>query len=167
MWSKILTFFERNPAQLKIARVLYKYGFRVTEDGNIVCGSIRIPDVQIAEEAGVDRRTVDATVRTVLENEELREIFSNLRPVPYLKGVASPLGLGLIEIVPTDATEVGIINKVTSIISKHGLSVRQSITDDPYFTDQPKLTIITTESVPGEVIEELREIDSVESVIVY
>jgi len=47
------------------------------------------------------------------------------------------------------------------------LSVRQSITDDPYFTAQPKLTIITNEVIPGELIEDLRELPSVESVIVY
>ncbi len=167
MWAKIREFFEGNPAQLKVARILYKYGLRVKENADVVCGDIRIPAVQIAKEADVDRRAVDATAETIYENEELREIFSNLRPVPYLKGVARQLGLGLIEIIPPDATQSGIISEVTEIISKHGLSVRQSITDDPYFAAQPKLTIITNEVVGGKVIEELRELPSVESVIIY
>lgn len=167
MWAKIRDIFEGNPAQLKVARILYKYGLRIKEEGDVVCGDIRIPAVQIAEEAGVDRRAVDATAETIFENEELREIFSNLRPVPYLKSVARQLGLGLIEIIPPDATRSGIISEVTEIISRHGLSVRQSITDDPYFTAQPKLTIITNEVIPGELIEDLRELPSVESVIVY
>lgn len=167
MWAKVRRFFKGNPAQLKVARVLYKYGFRVSENGDILCGDIRIPAVQIAEEAGVDRRAVDATSETILNNREPREIFSNLRPVPFLKGIARPLGLGLIEIIPTDATQAGIISEVTNVISDHGLSVRQSIADDPYFTAQPKLTIITTELIPGEVVEELRELPSVKSVVVY
>ncbi len=167
MWAKIQSIFEGNPAQLKVARVLYKYGLRVREEGDVVCGGIRIPAVQIAKEADVDRRAVDSTAETIFDNEELREIFSNLRPVPYLKGVARQLGLGVIEIIPPDATQSGIISEVTEIISKHGLSVRQSITDDPFFTTQPKLTIITNEAVGGEVIDELRELSSVESVIVY
>ncbi len=167
MWEKIRDFFEESPAQLKIARVLYKYGLRVKEDGDIVCGEIRIPAIQIAEEAGVDRRTVASTAKTILGNGELREIFSNLRPIPFLKGVARPLNLGLIEIIPTDATETGIISEVTDVISENKLSVRQSITDDPYFTAQPRFTIITSEPVPGKVIEELRDLPSIESVIVY
>lgn len=167
MWAKIREFFEGHPAQLKVARILYKYGLRVKKEGDVVCGGIRIPAVQIAGEAGVDRRAVDATAETIFENEELREIFANLRPVPYLKSVARQLGLGLVEIIPPDATQSGIISEVTEIISKHGLSVRQSITDDPYFTAQPKLTIITNEVIGGEVIEELRDLSSVESVIVY
>lgn len=167
MWAKIQDSFKGNPAQLKVARVLYKYGLRVKENGDVVCGEIRIPAVQIAEEAGVDRRAVDATVNTIFENQGLREIFSNLRPVPYLKGVARQLGLGLVEIISTDPTQSGIISEVTDVISKHGLIVRQSITDDPYFASQPKLTIITDEPVGGNVIEELRDLPSVESLIVY
>ena len=167
MWGKIKDFFEGNPAQLKVARVLYKYGLRAHEDEEVVCGGIRVPAVQIAEEAGVDRRAVHSTVRTILENDELRGIFSNLRPVPYLKGVARHLDLGLFEIIPTDATESGIISEVSGVISKHGLSVRQSITDDPYLTAQPRLTVITNNPISGEVVEDLRDLDSVESVIVY
>lgn len=167
MWAQIQKAFMGNPAQLKVARVLFKYGLRAREDGNIVCGDIRIPAVQIAREAGVDRRAVDSTVKTIFGDENLREIFSNLRPVPYLKGVAQQLKLGVIEILPTDATQSGIISEVTKILSEHKLSIRQSIADDPYFTAQPKLTIITGEPVSGRVIEELRELPSIESVIVY
>lgn len=167
IWAKIQDIFSSNPAQLKVARVLYKYGFSVRENGDVVCGNIRVPSVQIAEEAGVDRRAVDSTAKTIFENEDLREIFTNLRPVPYLKGVARQMGLGVIEILPTDATQSGIISEVTDVISSHGVTVRQSITDDPYFTDQPKLTIITEDVVSGDIIEELRELPSVESLIVY
>lgn len=167
MWSKVQNVFSGNPAQLKVARVLYKYGLRVSEDGDVVCGDIRIPAVQIAGEAGVDRRAVDSTAQTIFENEELREIFANLRPIPYLKAVAQQMNLGVIEILPPDATQTGIISDVTRVLSKHGMSIRQSIADDPYFAAQPKLTVITGEPVPGEVIEELRELSTVESVIVY
>lgn len=167
MWGKVQEIFAGNPAQLRVARVLYKYGFRVKENGDIVCGEIRIPAVQIAKEAGVDRRAVSSTVETIFENDEIREIFSNLKPVPYLKAVAQQMNLGVIEILPPDATQTGIISDVTRVISKHGVKIRQSIADDPFFAAQPKLTIITEEPVSGEVIEELRGLDSVESVIMY
>lgn len=167
MWGQVQEAFTGNPAQLKVARVIYKYGLRVREDGDVVCGGIRIPAVQIAEEAGVDRRAVDSTSETILESEELRGIFGNLRPIPYLKTVAQQLNLGVIEIFPPDPTQTGIISDVTRVISKHGVSIRQSVADDPFFAAQPKLTIITDEPVGGEVIEDLRALPTVESVVVY
>ena len=167
MWTEVQKAFIGHPAQLSIARILLKYGLRVRENGEIACGDIRIPAVQIAREAGVDRRVVDATAKTILKKEKLRGIFANLKPVSYLKGVAQQLKLGVIEILPKDATRPGIISEVSGVISKFGISIRQSISDDPYFATQPKLTIITDKPVPGEVIEALRKLPTVQSVIVY
>jgi predicted regulator of amino acid metabolism with ACT domain/chorismate mutase len=167
MWAEVQTAFAGHPAQLSVARILLRYGLRVREKGEIACGDIRIPAVQIAKEAGVDRRVVDATAKTVLKNKKLGSIFSNLQPVCYLKGVAQQLKLGVIEILPTDATQPGIISEVSNTISKFGVSIRQSIADDPYFIAQPKLTIITDKPVAGKVIEALRKLPTVRSVIVY
>ena len=167
MWAKIQKEFEDYPAQLNVARLLFKYGLRVRGDGEIACGDIRIPAVQVAKEARVDRRVVDATAQRILKNEGLRGIFENLEPLAYLKGVAQQLGLGVIEILPEDAAKPGIIREVTGVISKFGISIRQAVADDPYFVPQPKLTIITDEPVRGEVIEALRKLPSVRSVIIY
>ncbi|KUO42762.1 MAG: amino acid-binding protein [Hadesarchaea archaeon YNP_N21] len=167
MWAEVAKAFERHPAQLNVVRLLFKYGLRVREDGEIACGSIRIPSVQIAREAGVDRRVVDATARRILGDEKLISIFGNLEPLAYLKGVAHRLGLGVIEILPKDAAKPGIISEVTGVISRFGISIRQAVADDPFFTPQPKLTIITDEPVPGKVIDELRKLPTVRSVIVY
>ncbi|KUO41106.1 MAG: hypothetical protein APZ16_05745 [Candidatus Hadarchaeum yellowstonense] len=152
---------------MNVARVMFKYGLRVMEDGTIACGGIKIPAVQIAKEAGVDRRVVDFTARRILSDKSLRDIFENLEPIAYLKGFAQQLGLGVIEIIPEDASRPGILKEVTGVIAKFGLSIRQSVTDDPHFVPQPKLTIITDEPVKGEIIEALRKLPSVRSVIVY
>ncbi len=167
MWSNIQKAFEDYPAQLSVARILFKYGLRVKENGDIACGDIRIPAVQIAKEAGVDRRVVDATAQTILGDENLSGIFMNLEPFSYLKGVAQEIGLGVIEILPTDAAKPGIIKDVTGVISKFGISIRQTVADDPHFVPQPKLTIITDKPLKGAVIEALRKLQSVRSVIVY
>jgi len=167
MWAKVKGAFADFPAQLSVARVLFKYGLRVREEGEIACGNIRIPAVQIAREADVDRRVVDATTQTILKNEGLRGIFENLEPIAYLKGVAQQLGLGVIEILPKDAAKPGIISEVTGAISHFGISIRQAVADDPHFIVQPKLTLITDEPVRGEVIEALRKLPSVQGVIVY
>ena len=167
MWSKIQKAFEDYPAQLRVVRILFKYGLRVREDGEIACGDIRIPAVQIAKEAEVDRRVVDSTAKKIIKDEKLSGIFRNLEPLAYLKGVAHELGLGVIEILPEDAAKPGIIKEVTGIISKFGISIRQAVADDPNFVPQPKLTLITEEPVKGAVIEELRKLPSVRSIIVY
>lgn len=167
MWTKIQDAFADFPAQLSVARVLFKYGLRVRESGEIACGDIRIPAVQIAREVGVDRRVVDATARTILKNGELRGIFENLESIAYLKGVAQQLGMGVIEILPKDAVKPGIISEVAGTISRFRISIRQAVADDPHFVPQPKLTLITDEPVRGDVIEALRKLPSVQSVIVY
>ena len=167
MWARVQNVFEDYPAQLNVARLLFKYGLRVREDGEIACGDIRIPAIQIAQEAGVDRRVVDAAAQTILKNEGLRDIFANLEPIAYLKGVGQQLGLGVIEILPKDAAKPGIISEVTGILAKFRISIRQAVADDPHFVPQPKLTIITDEPVKGGVIEALRKLPSVQSVIVY
>jgi len=167
MWAQVQRAFEGYPAQLSVARVLFKYGLRVREDGEIACGEIRIPAAQIAQEAGVDRRMVDATAKKIIASKELHGIFVNLEPIAYLKGVAQGLGLGVIEILPEDAARPGIISGVTGVLAKFHVSIRQAVADDPYFAPQPKLTIITDKPVSGSVIEALRKLPSVRSVIVY
>ncbi|MGQ9788029.1 MAG: chorismate mutase [Candidatus Hadarchaeaceae archaeon] len=167
VWNFVQQTFREYPAQMSVAKVMFKYGLRVMDDGTIACGSIRIPAVQIAREAGVDRRVVDFTAQRILGDSKLREIFENLEPIAYLKGFAQQLGLGVIEIVPEDASRPGILKEVTGVIARFGLSIRQSVADDPNFVAQPKLTIITDEPVRGEVIEALRKLPSVRSVIVY
>ncbi|MBC7219196.1 MAG: chorismate mutase [Hadesarchaea archaeon] len=167
VWDRIQQAFRDYPAQMSVAKVMFKYGLRVMDDGTIACGSIRIPAVQIAKEAGVDRRVVDFTAQRILSDPNLREIFENLEPIAYLKGFAQQLGLGVIEIIPEDASRPGILKEVTGVIAQFGLSIRQSVADDPNFVPQPKLTIITDEPVKGEVIEALRKLPSVRSVIVY
>lgn len=167
IWATVQKAFKNHPAQLSVARVLFRYGLRVREDGEIACGDIRVPEIQIAKEVGVDRRVVAATAKRILKDEKLRKIFKNLEPLAYLKGMASEIGLGVIEIIPEDATKPGIIKDVTGVISKFGVSIRQAVADDPQFVPHPKLTIITDEPISGAVIEELRKLPTVRSIIIY
>lgn len=167
MWSAIRKEFEDYPAQLRVAGVLFKYGLRVDESGQIMLGGMKVPAVQVAREAGVDRRVVDATAKRIVKNQVLRSIFGCLEPVAYLKGVAQALGLGLIEIFAKDPAKPGVIREVTEVISRFGGNIRQAISDDPYFVPTPKLTIITDEPLSGDAINALRKLPTVESVIVY
>jgi hypothetical protein len=167
IWPEIKGVFKDYPAQLNVIQVLFRYGLRVREDGEIACGNMKVPSVQVAAEAGVDRRVVDATTQRILKDKKLKDIFENLEPITYLKGVAHHLGLGVIEIIPEDAARPGIIKEVTEVISKFNISIRQTVADDPHFAPQPKLTIITDEPVHGPVLEALRKLPSVRSIIIY
>lgn len=167
MWTKIMERFSHFPAQEKICQLLLRRGFQVNPEGKVVSGTIEIPHTQIAKEVGVDRRVVDATIKAILGDETLRKVFQNIRSIAFLEHVAPLLGLGVIIIIPKNAQKTGILGEVATTIAKHNISIRQAVTDDPYFTENPKLTIITDTKVPGEVVDALMRLPSVKSVTVY
>jgi len=156
--------FERLPSQKRVIELLLERGFQVSPDGKVASGRIEIPHTQIANEVGVDRRVVELTVKKILNDPELRKIFENIRSIAYLGEVAPLLDLSVIIIHPRDAKEIGILSEVATVIAKRGLSIRQAISDDPYLVDDPKLTIITDKSIPGELIEEIGRLRSVKGV---
>lgn len=166
MWRVIADKFKGMPSQEKVVRLLLSRGFQVTEEGRVVSGSIEIPHTQVAREAGVDRRVVDSTTDVILRDEVLRRVFLNIRSIASLKDVAPMLGLGVIIITPDNAQNVGIIRDVADVVKKYNLSIRQMVTDDPYFSDDPKMTIITNDTIPGEMVSDLRKLKTVKSVTI-
>ena len=166
MWSEIIGKFKGMPSQERVIRLLLERGFQVSPDGHVVSGKIVIPHTQIAREAGVDRRVVDATTEMILSDEVLRRVFQNIRSIASLRDVAPLLGLGVIIITPADAQSVGIIHDVTGMVERYGLSIRQCVTDDPYFSDDPKMTLITNDPIPGELVSDLKRLPSVKSVTI-
>lgn len=148
-------------------KLLFERGFQVNEEGKVTSGSIEIAHTQLAKEAGVDRRVVDATTKTIISDELLSRIFKNVHSIPFLRDVAPSLGLGVIIIIPEDASDVGILAEVAGLISESKVSIRQAVSDDPYLTDNPRLTIITDKKVPGELVDKILELPSVKGVSIY
>ncbi|MHC1566161.1 MAG: amino acid-binding protein [Candidatus Syntropharchaeia archaeon] len=167
MWKEIMDKFSGHPAQREVVRLLLERGFRINSQGRVVSGGIEIPHSQIAREVGVDRRIVDATAQKILKDEMLRKIFQNIRSTPLLIDIAPLLNLGVIVIEPKNAEDRGILGDVATTIAKHGLSIRQAVSDDPYFTEDPKLKIVTDGPVSGELIDALKRIPSVRGVRIY
>ncbi|MDM7938899.1 MAG: amino acid-binding protein [Methanothrix sp.] len=167
MWQEILNKFKRYPAQEKVIRLILQRGFQVNDRGRVVSGEIEIPHAQIAKELDVDRRVVDTTAQAIREDEMLWKVFKNVRSMIFLGDVAPILGLGVIEITPTDAAKTGILGDVASAVAKTGLSIRQAVSDDPYFVESPKLTIIAEGKIPGDLVRQLMEIEGVRRVTVY
>ncbi len=167
MWSKIEEAFRGYPAQRKVALLLLERGFQVSEKGRVVCGKIEIPHSQIGKELEVDRRVIDATVASILGDKNLKEIFTSLHSIAFLRDIAPKLGLGVVVISVEDASKPGILGRVTSRIAEHGVAIRQAIADDPYFVENPKFTVITETEVTGELFEDLKKIEGVKKITIY
>ncbi len=158
MFDEIMRKFEGSPSQQAVIRLLLERGLSVNAEGRVASGGIEIPDTQIAREIDVDRRVVDSTTQAILEDEELRRIFANISHVPSLMDLAPVLDLSVMTVEVRDADEPGILAAVTEILAEAGISIRQAVSEDPEFTDDPKLHIVTEEPLPGGVISEVREL---------
>lgn len=166
MWARFRSYFKRFPAQEKVAQIMVSYGLRV-HDARVFCGDLRVSDTAMARAAGVDRRVVTATVRTIEKTPELRAFFDRLRPVCHLRDVAPIMDWGAIEIVPTNASKPGILAGVAAIIAEAGISVRQVIVDDPELVDDPRGFIITEAPVPERLLPRIKQVDGVKSVVLH
>ena len=153
--------FEGSPSQQAVIRLLLERGFSINDDGRVVSGGIEIPDTQIARELDIDRRVVDSTTAALLDDDELRPIFQHISSIPSLRDLAPVLDLHVMTLDPTDADRPGIVATVTGAIADRDISIRQTISEDPEFTDHPRLYVITDEPLPGDLIEELQALSFV------
>jgi len=163
-FDAIMQKFSDSPSQQAVIRLLLERGFSVNDEGRVVSGGIEIPNTGIAREVGVDRRVVDATTTAILDDDQLRRIFQNISAIPSLMDLAPVLDLTVLTVAVRDAEEPGIVATVTGAIADRGISIRQTISEDPEFTDQPKLYVITDEPVPGDLITEIRDMTFVRKI---
>ncbi|AKU08956.1 MULTISPECIES: ACT domain-containing protein [Haloferax] len=166
MFDEIMEKFEGSPSQQAVIRLLLERGFSVNDQGRVVSGGIEIPNTGIAREADVDRRVVDSTTDAILADEELRRIFQNISSIPSLMDLAPVLNLSVLTVEVADADEPGIVATVTSKLADAGISIRQTISEDPEFTDDPKLYIITDEPIPGDLLNDLSNLEFVRRIII-
>ncbi len=164
MFDEIMEKFEGSPSQQAVIRLLLERGFSVNDEGRVVSGGIEIPNTGIAREIDVDRRVVDSTTDAILDDDELTRIFQNISQVPSLMDLAPVLDLTVLAIAVTDAEREGIVARVTGLLADEGVSIRQTISEDPEFTDEPRLYIVTDQELPGSLINELSDLPFVRSI---
>ena len=164
MFDEILEKFEGSPSQQAVIRLFLERGFSVNEAGRVVSGGIEIPYTGIARELNVDRRVVDSTTDAILADPELKRIFTNISSVPSLMDLAPVLDLTVMTIEVAAADEAGIVAEVTGILAGHDVSIRQVLSDDPEFTDDPKLYVITDAELSGDLLVEIRSLPYVHRV---
>jgi predicted regulator of amino acid metabolism with ACT domain len=164
MFDEIMGKFEGSPSQQAVIRFLLERGFSVNDEGRVVSGGIEIPDTGIAREIGVDRRVVDSTTDAILADDDLRRVFQNISAVPSLMDLAPVLDLAVLTVWVEDETESGIVAEVTTRIADREISIRQIISEDPEFATDPKLYVVTDETLPGDLLVEIRELPFVRRV---
>jgi len=166
MWDLLTRYFQRYPAQSRVAQLLLRQGFSVREDG-VYAGEVSIPDTSLARACGVDRRIISATIDTIRREPELMRVYTRLQPTCMLKDAAPVLRWGVIEIVPADAHKPGILAHVAGIIAQRGISIRQAIVDDPELVEEPRLYIVTESQIPMDVIADIKNGPGVKSVVIH
>jgi len=164
MFDEILEKFEGSPSQqavirLFLARLLRQRGGtgRLRRDRDPL-------HRDRARELDVDRRVVDSTTDAILADPELKRIFTNISSVPSLMDLAPVLDLTVLTIEVAAAGEAGIVAEVTGILADHGISIRQVLSEDPEFTDDPKLYVITDTDLSGDLLVEIRDLEYVRRV---
>ena len=158
MFDEIMRKFEDSPSQQAVIRLLLERGFSVNDEGRVVSGGIEIPNTGIAREIGVDRRVVDATTDAILADDQLRRIFQNISAIASLMDLAPVLDLTVLTVEVIDADEPGIVATVTGLLAENDVSIRQTISEDPEFTDDPVLYVVTDAELDGELITEIRDL---------
>ena len=166
MWRKIAKYFNRYPKRRKLAQKLLEYGLKV-RDHKIFCGEIELSDSKIARAFDIDRRIISSTIKTISEKEDLRKVFSRLKPTCHLKDVATEMNWGVIEIIPEDPSMPGILADVSTIVADANISVRQTIVDDFELSEEPRLFIVAEKQIPGALIPKIRKAKGVKAVLIY
>ncbi len=163
MWSKIQKKFEKYPSQIAVAKEFLKLGISV-RNGKAYCGGIELVPTKIADAVGVDRKVVVMAIQNIEEDEELREVFSSLRPVAYIAEVARILDFGVLEVF-AESQKPGIVAGITKILADEGISIRYMLAEDPELSVESKLTVVTESKIPGRLVDKFLEVPGVIKIV--
>lgn len=157
MWHYLEEHFAGQRAKLRVVTLMLKLGLRVDRKGKIFCDAIEIAPAKFARAVSVDRRVVIETAKEIAGKPQLYEVFSRLAPTNNVAAAARHLGHDVIEI-DADPNTVGLVGKVSAILARHKVGIRQIIADDPDLYPEPKMRIVMDGHVPHAAVEELRNL---------
>lgn len=164
MWEKIREKFERYPSQIAVAKEFLRLGISI-KNGKAYCDKIELVPSKIAEAIGVDRKVVVMAIQNIEKDEELRRVFSSLKPVANITEVARILGYGVLEVY-AESHKVGIVAGITSILAREGISIRYILAEDPELSIDPKLIVVTETKIPGRLVDEFLKVDGVKKIVI-
>lgn len=150
-------FFANQRAKLKVVTALLRLGIRVGKDGKLYCDNIELAPAKVGRALGVDRRVVIETAKEIASDPELYPVFSDLLPIANVARAAKFFGHDVIEIA-ADPNSVGVVGKVTGVLGKHRVKIRQIIADDPDLYPEPALRIVVEGKLPQKALADLRRL---------
>ena len=148
--------FSRYPARKQVVLCLLKNGLRVGDKGKILCGDIEISPAKLSRNLKIDRRVINDTVKFVLFEPDLKNLFTKIKPMARIDEFARELGLGVIRIYVKNAKESGLIHKITGIVAEYNVSIKQLIAEDPELGYDPSLILVLEKELPRGLINELK-----------
>ena len=167
MWERIQALFETHPERLQVAKFLLRNGLSI-KGNKIFVNEVEIPTLKVARAIGVDRRTVNETIRAMDVDREVKTLFSKLESAgPSLRSVAKQMGLGVVEVTSGNPNKVGILANAARVLADQGISIRQALVDDPELSPEPRLTLIADRIIPGKAIPLILKIPGVSKVSLY
>ncbi len=164
MWGKIREKFEKYPSQIAVAKEFLRLGISI-KDGKPYCDNIELVPTKIAEAVGVDRKVVVMAIQNIEEDDELRRVFSSLKPVANISEVARILGFGVLEVY-AESQRPGIVAGITGILANEGISIRYLLAEDPELSVESKLTVVTETKIPGRLVDEFLKIPGVHKIVI-
>jgi len=142
---------------------MIELGVGMDDSGGLKVGAISVGDSSLANAAGVDRRVVRNAVKQILNDSDLKAIFTNVKPIgTSLVDVAKQFGYSVL-VVNADPHRPGVISGISTILSKYDVVIRQALADDPDFTPNPVLTLVIDGQVPSEALSMIRSLKLVKS----
>jgi len=154
-WERVGSVLGSKEKRLRVVKLLLKYGLSVRGDEVYVGERVKVSLKSIAEEAGVDRRTVLETLRAVSSDPVLREFFEKLRPAgPSLVSVARVLGYRCL-VIEIYEDRPGILAWVSSALAEKGINILQVVAEDPNIYEEPKMYVVVSQDIPEGVISKI------------
>jgi len=154
-WERVRSVLGSKEKRLRVVKLLLRYGLSARGDGVYVGEKVKVSLKSIAEEAGVDRRTVLETLRAVSSDPVLREFFEKLRPAgPSLVSVARVLGYRCL-VVEIHEDRPGILAWVSSALAEREINILQVIAEDPNIYEEPKMYVVVSQDIPEGVISKI------------
>ncbi len=158
-------YFKNYPARRKVAEILVNNGISI-KNSKPYLGDIEISVNAIAKAAGVNRKIVYHTIEYIEKTYELRSIFERLHPELNLDNVAPVMGWEVLEISFKKGKFGCSLEKISKILSEKTCEIRQII-GERELMDSNKLIIIVENPLKIELISEIKNIESVESIMIH
>lgn len=157
-------YFKNYPARRKVAEILVNNGISIRES-KLIMGNIEISVNSIARAAGVNRKIVYHTIEYIEKTYELRSIFERLKPHLSLENVAPIMGWEVLEITFKKGKFGCSLERITKILEDKACEIKEIIGERDV-TEANRLIIIVENPMKIDTIAEIRNIESVESIII-